>query len=71
MSQTPRPPNTTAPAAPALDTVTVVMLTPDDFPGELAASYEDACAVFGYEPQSGGYALTLAQRTRRVPASPS
>lgn len=55
-NQSPDPPATVR----RLDTVTVELVTPDDFPGEFAESYEAACGVLGVEPRPAGYALALA-----------
>jgi hypothetical protein len=42
-------------------TVTALLLTADEFPGELGESFEEACAAVGVEPVARGYGLVLAQ----------
>jgi hypothetical protein len=46
---------------PFLSVVTAVLLTPDEFPGELGDSYPAACAALGVDPASAGYGLVLVQ----------
>jgi hypothetical protein len=36
-------------------------MTPEDFPGELGESFQQACAVFHLAPTADGYGLVLAQ----------
>jgi len=42
-------------------TVTALLLTADEFPGELGESFDAACAAVGVEPVARGYGLVLAQ----------
>jgi hypothetical protein len=42
-----------------LHVVTVAELSPDEFPGELGASYEQACAALRLPASPGGYGLVL------------
>jgi hypothetical protein len=46
---------------PFLPVVTAVLLTPEEFPGELGGSYQAACAALGVDPISAGYGLVLVQ----------
>jgi hypothetical protein len=46
---------------PFLSVVTAVLVTPDEFPGELGDSYPTACAALGVDPTSAGYGLVLVQ----------
>ena len=36
-------------------------MTPEEFPGELGASYQEACGLIGVPPRDGGYGLVLGQ----------
>lgn len=47
--------------AAGLETVTALLCTGRDFPGELGADYPAACDLLGLPPRPGGYALRLAQ----------
>lgn len=44
-----------------LESVTALLCTGRDFPGELGADYPAACDMLGLPPRPGGYALRLAQ----------
>ena len=44
-----------------LQVVTVVEMSPDEFPGEIAESYPAACAALGVPPSRSGYGLVLDQ----------
>lgn len=44
-----------------LHTVTALLLTPDEFPGEIGDSFEAACAAVRIEPIRSGYGIVLAQ----------
>lgn len=46
-------------SASELHVVTVVELSPDEYPGELGASYGQACAALGLPDSPGGYGLIL------------
>jgi hypothetical protein len=46
---------------PRLQTVTALLLTAEEFPGQLGESFETACAAVGVEPAPRGYGLVLAQ----------
>src|SRR5260370_26719947 len=55
-----------------LQLVTALLLTAEEFPGELGESFGAACAAVGVEPATSGYGLVLAQdeaggRLRRSP----
>ena len=41
--------------------MTALLLTADEFPGELGESFEAACAAVGVEPVARGYGLVLGQ----------
>jgi hypothetical protein len=41
--------------------VTVVEMSPEDYPGEIAGSYGEACAALGVASAEGGYGLVLDQ----------
>lgn len=60
-SGTTRPQPVTSGRRPFLSVVTAVLLTPDEFPGELGDSYQTACATLGVDPTSAGYGLVLVQ----------
>jgi hypothetical protein len=47
-----------------LEPVTALLCTAREFPGELGATYADACARIGLPPRESGYALRLAQDPR-------
>src|SRR5260370_40695344 len=44
-----------------LQLVTALLLTAEEFPGELGESFGAACAAVGVEPATSGYGLVLAQ----------
>src|SRR5260370_40424641 len=44
-----------------LQPVTALLLTAEEFPGELGESFGAACAAVGVEPATSGYGLVLAQ----------
>lgn len=44
-----------------LQVVTVVEMSADEFPGEIAESYSAACAALGVPPWDCGYGLVLDQ----------
>jgi hypothetical protein len=44
-----------------LHLVTALLLTAEEFPGELGESFPEACAAVGVEPAARGYGLVLAQ----------
>lgn len=44
-----------------LHLVTAMLLTAEEFPGELGESFPEACAAVGVEPAIRGYWLVLAQ----------
>src|SRR5258708_5769407 len=44
-----------------LQMVILVEMTPDEFPGEIAASYAEACAILGVPSAGAGYGLELDQ----------
>ena len=44
-----------------LQTVTVVEMSPEDYPGEIADSYGEACTALGVTSVEGGYGLVLDQ----------
>jgi hypothetical protein len=46
---------------PRLQTVTALLLTAEEFPGELGESFEAACTAVGVKPVPRGYGLVLAQ----------
>src|SRR5260370_7486569 len=57
-----------------LHLVTALLLTAEEFPGELGESFGAACAAVGVEPATSGYGLVLAQDQpggRRAPIPPS
>jgi hypothetical protein len=41
--------------------VTVVEMSPEDYPGEIAGSYGEACAALSVTSAEGGYWLVLDQ----------
>jgi hypothetical protein len=41
--------------------VTVVEMSPEDYSGEIAGSYGEACAALGVTSVEGGYGLVLDQ----------
>lgn len=45
----------------ALECVTAVEMTPEDFPGELGETYPQACAALGVPEREEGYGLSLDQ----------
>ncbi|HEY5988260.1 MAG TPA: hypothetical protein VIV12_18070 [Streptosporangiaceae bacterium] len=44
-----------------LQTLTALLLTAEEFPGELGESFAAACAAVGVKPVPHGYGLVLAQ----------
>ena len=54
-------PQRTGPQGRRLQTVTAMLLTDDEFPGELGESFAAACAAVGVKPVARGYGLVLAQ----------
>ena len=51
----PEPAEATGFAWTRLKTVTALLLTAEEFPGELGESFEAACAAVGVEPVARGY----------------
>jgi hypothetical protein len=47
--------------------VSVVEMSPEDYPGEIAGSYGEACAALGLASAEAGYALVLDQDEAGAP----